>query len=67
MHCIAAIFVSIAMLFEVHGWLIASIAAFLILWMTNLYNFMAGSDGLAGGMTLFGFCFYGLAALLGGE
>lgn len=33
-------------------------------WMTNLYNFMDGSDGLAGGMALFGFSFYGLAALI---
>ena len=34
-----------------------------IVWMTNLYNFMDGSDGLAGGMALFGFSFYGIAAL----
>ncbi|BCA54202.1 Glycosyl transferase, family 4, conserved region [Nitrospira sp. KM1] len=26
-----------------------------ILWMTNLYNFMDGMDGFAGGMTVFGF------------
>jgi UDP-N-acetylmuramyl pentapeptide phosphotransferase/UDP-N-acetylglucosamine-1-phosphate transferase len=31
-------------------------------WMTNLYNFMDGSDGLAGGQALFGFATYGLAA-----
>lgn len=35
-------------------------------WMTNLYNFMDGSDGLAGGQALFGFSAYGLAAWLGG-
>jgi len=35
-------------------------------WMINLYNFMDGSDGLAGGMALFGFSFYGLAAWLAG-
>ena len=64
-HCAVAILVSVAMLFEAHGWLIVSIAALLILWVTNLYNFMDGSDGLAGGMTLFGFGFYGLAALFG--
>lgn len=33
-------------------------------WMTNLYNFMDGSNGLAGGMALFGFSFYGVAALI---
>lgn len=36
-------------------------------WMTNLYNFMDGSNGLAGGMALFGFGFYGMAALLAGD
>ncbi|MEI7456655.1 MAG: glycosyltransferase family 4 protein [Nitrosomonadales bacterium] len=38
-----------------------------IVWMTNLYNFMDGSDGLAGGMALFGFSFYGVAGLMGGN
>lgn len=36
-------------------------------WMTNLYNFMDGSNGLAGGMALFGFGFYGMEALLAGD
>lgn len=36
-------------------------------WMVNLYNFMDGSDGLAGGMALFGFGSYALAAWLGGN
>lgn len=35
---------------------------FCILWMINLYNFMDGSDGLAGGMALFGFGSYSIAA-----
>ena len=38
-----------------------------VVWMTNLYNFMDGSDGLAGGMTFFGFTVYGLAALMHGD
>jgi UDP-N-acetylmuramyl pentapeptide phosphotransferase/UDP-N-acetylglucosamine-1-phosphate transferase len=38
-----------------------------ISWMSNLYNFMDGSDGLAGGMTLFGFLAYAVAALLAGS
>jgi UDP-GlcNAc:undecaprenyl-phosphate GlcNAc-1-phosphate transferase len=33
-----------------------------IVWMANLYNFMDGSDGLAGAMTLIGFGAYALAA-----
>jgi UDP-GlcNAc:undecaprenyl-phosphate GlcNAc-1-phosphate transferase len=36
-------------------------------WMTNLYNFMDGADGLAGGMALFGFGFYALAAWTTGQ
>jgi UDP-N-acetylmuramyl pentapeptide phosphotransferase/UDP-N-acetylglucosamine-1-phosphate transferase len=37
-----------------------------IAWTANLYNFMDGSDGLAGGMTLIGFGAYAIAALSGG-
>jgi UDP-N-acetylmuramyl pentapeptide phosphotransferase/UDP-N-acetylglucosamine-1-phosphate transferase len=33
-----------------------------IAWYENLYNFMDGSDGLAGGMALFGFGAYAIAA-----
>ncbi|MEO6021854.1 MAG: glycosyltransferase family 4 protein [Burkholderiales bacterium] len=36
-------------------------------WMTNLYNFMDGCDGLAGGMAAFGFSFYALGAGLSGD
>jgi UDP-GlcNAc:undecaprenyl-phosphate/decaprenyl-phosphate GlcNAc-1-phosphate transferase len=36
-------------------------------WITNLYNFMDGSDGLAGGMTVIGFGAYAFAALLAGH
>jgi UDP-GlcNAc:undecaprenyl-phosphate/decaprenyl-phosphate GlcNAc-1-phosphate transferase len=38
-----------------------------ILWATNLYNFMDGSDGLAGGMTVVGFAFLGAGAWMGGD
>jgi UDP-N-acetylmuramyl pentapeptide phosphotransferase/UDP-N-acetylglucosamine-1-phosphate transferase len=38
------------------------IALLFIVWMINLYNFMDGMDGFAGGMTVFGF---GTFALLG--
>jgi UDP-N-acetylmuramyl pentapeptide phosphotransferase/UDP-N-acetylglucosamine-1-phosphate transferase len=38
-----------------------------VLWMSNLYNFMDGSDGLAGGMTLIGFAFLGGGAWLSGD
>lgn len=36
-------------------------------WMTNLFNFMDGSDGLAGGMAFFGFTMYGVASLIHGS
>jgi UDP-N-acetylmuramyl pentapeptide phosphotransferase/UDP-N-acetylglucosamine-1-phosphate transferase len=35
--------------------------------MTNLYNFMDGADGVAGGMTLIGFAAYAIAAWLAGD
>jgi UDP-N-acetylmuramyl pentapeptide phosphotransferase/UDP-N-acetylglucosamine-1-phosphate transferase len=47
------------------GWVLLAIVA--IVWMTNLYNFMDGMDGLAGGMALFGFGFYALAGILSGH
>lgn len=38
-----------------------------ILWLTNLYNFMDGMDGLAGAMTAIGGFVLGLASLGGGD
>lgn len=38
-----------------------------ITWMTNLYNFMDGADGLAGGMAVIGFAAYALAAGQAGD
>jgi UDP-GlcNAc:undecaprenyl-phosphate GlcNAc-1-phosphate transferase len=46
------------------GFAVALALVLLTVWMTNLYNFMDGSDGLAGGMALFGFAFYGIASLM---
>ncbi len=39
----------------------ALLIVFAIMWMTNLYNFMDGADGLAGGMSLIGFGSYAVA------
>ena len=47
------------------GWVLLAVVT--IVWMTNLYNFMDGMDGLAGGMALFGFGFYALAGVLNGH
>lgn len=38
-----------------------------MVWMTNLYNFMDGMDGLAGGMAVIGFGFLAIAALRSGH
>ena len=46
---------------------LALIVLFGVVWMTNLYNFMDGSDGLAGGMAFWGFSAYGIAALMAGD
>jgi UDP-N-acetylmuramyl pentapeptide phosphotransferase/UDP-N-acetylglucosamine-1-phosphate transferase len=43
-------------------WWLLAVLAFLLIWLVNLYNFMDGADGLAGGMALFGFGGYALAA-----
>jgi len=47
------------------GW--APIAVVAVVWMTNLYNFMDGMDGLAGGMAVFGFGFLAMAAWFAGN
>lgn len=52
--------------FVQHGLIATLVAALLVVWALNLYNFMDGSDGLAGGMALFGFGALAAAAALGG-
>lgn len=60
----AAVLVSASGLLAQQGLLIALLMLLFTVWMTNLYNFMDGSNGLAGGMALFGFTFYGIASLI---
>ena len=50
-----------------YGILLAAAATLAIAWMANLYNFMDGSDGLAGGMAVIGFSIYGAAAWQAGS
>ncbi|WP_323118627.1 MraY family glycosyltransferase [Burkholderia alba] len=45
------------------AWWWSAVLAIGLVWGANLYNFMDGSDGLAGGMACFGFGGYALAAL----
>ena len=58
---------AMALLLEPYGWMMVLCTAVAVVWMANLYNFMDGSDGLAGGMTVIGFGYYGLIAYLAGN
>ncbi|MCP9447169.1 MAG: glycosyltransferase family 4 protein [Nitrospira sp.] len=49
------------------GWGWAAMATIAVAWMVNLYNFMDGMDGLAGGMALIGFGFLAIAAWPAGD
>ncbi|WP_186237229.1 MraY family glycosyltransferase [Burkholderia gladioli] len=63
-HAVAVIVLLAAYPAAVPWWALAGLG-FLMLWLINLYNFMDGADGLAGGMALFGFGAYAVAALTG--
>lgn len=65
-HLAAAAMFAIATLHGL-GWVETALVVLAIGWMTNLYNFMDGADGLAGGMALFGFGAYAWAAWTGGQ
>lgn len=64
----AAHFLAVAALIAVYPaeapWWCLAVLSVLLMWLVNLYNFMDGSDGLAGGMAVFGFGAYAVAALL---
>lgn len=61
-HFVAAVACLIAL--DLTGWTLVG-ATLAVVWMSNLYNFMDGTDGLAGGMAAIGFCALALAAWLG--
>lgn len=66
-HLVAALAVAATLLLQDFGVVTMLIATLAIAWLCNLYNFMDGSDGLAGGMTLIGFAVYGIAASFAGS
>lgn len=66
-HLAAAGLVAVGLLGHALTVLILVLAVPGIAWMTNLYNFMDGADGLAGGMAVIGFGVYGLGAWMGGD
>ena len=65
-HLLAAV-VLIAYALLPMAWFELVLLALAITWMTNLFNFMDGSDGLAGGMACIGFAAYAVAALMAGH
>lgn len=48
-------------------WLGIGMCVFYSVWMVNLYNFMDGMDGFAGGMSIIGFLTYALFGYLAGD
>src|SRR3954469_5430135 len=52
----------VAYLLTPMGWIALALLAIGVAWMTNVFNFMDGSDGLAGGMALIGFSVFAIAA-----
>jgi UDP-N-acetylmuramyl pentapeptide phosphotransferase/UDP-N-acetylglucosamine-1-phosphate transferase len=47
------------------GWLAVPVTILFLMWVANLYNFMDGMDGFAGGMTVLGYGFLGFIAWRG--
>jgi UDP-N-acetylmuramyl pentapeptide phosphotransferase/UDP-N-acetylglucosamine-1-phosphate transferase len=66
-HLVASGTVAASVIFPDYGLVAACVTTLGITWIINLYNFMDGADGLAGGMTGFGFGFYGIAAWVAGS
>jgi UDP-N-acetylmuramyl pentapeptide phosphotransferase/UDP-N-acetylglucosamine-1-phosphate transferase len=62
-HFVSAALAVVALIPSQSVWMIL-LAILATAWMINLYNFMDGSDGLAGGMAVIGFGTYGIAALI---
>jgi len=54
--------VAVCSIYVTLPWWLWPVAVIGLVWMTNLYNFMDGADGLAGGMALIGFGAYAVAA-----
>jgi UDP-N-acetylmuramyl pentapeptide phosphotransferase/UDP-N-acetylglucosamine-1-phosphate transferase len=65
-HLIASLVVAAALLADQWGLLFAGVVTLAMAWVTNLYNFMDGADGMAGGMAVSGFLAYGAAASFDG-
>jgi UDP-N-acetylmuramyl pentapeptide phosphotransferase/UDP-N-acetylglucosamine-1-phosphate transferase len=49
------------------GWVAAGVSVLFVVWMVNLYNFMDGMDGFAGGMAVSGFITFSLFGWLASD
>jgi UDP-N-acetylmuramyl pentapeptide phosphotransferase/UDP-N-acetylglucosamine-1-phosphate transferase len=49
------------------AWIGATVSIGFLVWMINLYNFMDGMDGFAGGMAVFGFGTFAVLGILAGH
>lgn len=65
-HLAAAFALVWYVLSPMQAWKLLVLAA-AVVWITNLYNFMDGADGVAGGMALIGFSAYAAGAWAAGE
>nr|WP_241697072.1 glycosyltransferase family 4 protein [Mariprofundus sp. KV] len=65
-HALSAVVLLAGGLVMFDGWIGTLLTWFTIVWMLNLYNFMDGMDGFAGGMTLSGFGFLAAAGWMQG-
>lgn len=65
-HALSAVVLLAGGLAMFDGWIGTLLTWFTIVWMLNLYNFMDGMDGFAGGMTLSGFGFLAAAGWMQG-
>lgn len=63
--CAATVFVT--WLVWPGSWLFGVALVLAIAWFANLYNFMDGADGLAGGMSVIGFATLGVGGILSGQ
>jgi UDP-N-acetylmuramyl pentapeptide phosphotransferase/UDP-N-acetylglucosamine-1-phosphate transferase len=64
-HFLAAVALATGLLAQGLEWGWAAVVILAVVWMINLYNFMDGMDGLAGGMAVFGFGFLAVLSWVG--
>ena len=65
-HLLAALILVLYVLLPMHA-LALALLVLAVAWITNVFNFMDGSDGLAGGMALIGFGVYAVAGEAAGH